>query len=75
MRQHVRNGDKDATHELGSLINLARAQGYYARMTPGGVFEIKDKRTENCVYRGTAAEVYRWLRDGRVGSRRGSGFE
>jgi hypothetical protein len=63
MRTSVRNGDRDATGELGALIALARAQGFYVRAAAGGVVEVEDRRTDDVVYRGTAAEAHRWLRD------------
>jgi hypothetical protein len=64
MRQSVRNGDRDATGEHGSLIALARAQNYYVKALPDGIFEIEDRCADARTFRfrGTAAEAHRYLR-------------
>jgi hypothetical protein len=51
------------TDEHGLLIDLAHRRGFVVRPLNdgGGIYEIIEKNGK-MVYRGTAAEVHRWLR-------------
>jgi hypothetical protein len=59
----LRAGATDRTGELGSLINVARPRGYFIRPIGDGSFRVEGGRSGGgkSRFRGTAAEVHRWL--------------
>jgi hypothetical protein len=49
------------TSEGDLLIDLAHRRGFHVRATGDGIYEV-ERGGARC-FKGTAAEVHRWLRD------------
>jgi hypothetical protein len=49
------------TDEHGLLIDLAHRRGFCVHTLGGGVFSVEKNGGERC-FKGSAAEVHRWLR-------------